>query len=393
MKKRILFYSHDTMGLGHIRRTQKIANQLAGPDTAILIICSSPKANDFSSAGGVDYLKLPGFAKLQTGDYIPRNLNLELQDFVTIRSEIILSTVKSFRPDVFIADKEPLGVKKELLASLQYLSSELPNCYKACGLRDILDSSEKIEKEWTKRNSYQSLKELYDGIFVYGDKKVYDLGKEYNLDQELCRKMHYMGYLFKDQDSASEPFPEFLRFQDEEENDLPLVVFTLGGGEDGEEFLDVYSKALQEKRHLGKFRSILVTGPFLSHKKYTEIEKRMLGIDGVRMFRFLSQMPVLMERADLIISMGGYNTFCEVLSMGKRPLILPRVKPRLEQLIRADIFKELGFCDYIHPDKLSPDSIIDKINEMMGTRRPEQVNFLCDGLAETAMFIRKQLQA
>ena len=33
--------------------------------------------------------------------------------------------------------------------------------------------------------------------------------------------------------------------------------------------------------------------------------------------------------------MGGYNTFCEILSFDKRALIVPRTTPRLEQFIRA----------------------------------------------------------
>ena len=36
------------------------------------------------------------------------------------------------------------------------------------------------------------------------------------------------------------------------------------------------------------------------------------------------------------MAMGGYNTFCEILSLDKPALIVPRKTPRLEQSIRAD---------------------------------------------------------
>ncbi|MBO9668246.1 MAG: hypothetical protein J7501_15705, partial [Bdellovibrio sp.] len=103
--KRIIFYSHDTFGLGHIRRTQKLANEIAGPDKSILIICASPKASSYSSAPGIEYLNLPGFTKQVTGQYVPRSLNMPIDGFVNLRSSLILSAARAFQPDVFIIDK------------------------------------------------------------------------------------------------------------------------------------------------------------------------------------------------------------------------------------------------------------------------------------------------
>lgn len=43
-----------------------------------------------------------------------------------------------------------------------------------------------------------------------------------------------------------------------------------------------------------------------------------------------------------VASMGGYNTFCEILSFDKRALLVPRHTPRLEQTIRAEAAERLG---------------------------------------------------
>ena len=48
--------------------------------------------------------------------------------------------------------------------------------------------------------------------------------------------------------------------------------------------------------------------------------------------------------------MGGYNTFCEVLSLDKRALIIPRTKPRLEQFIRASSAANLGLVSMLLED-------------------------------------------
>ena len=51
--------------------------------------------------------------------------------------------------------------------------------------------------------------------------------------------------------------------------------------------------------------------------------------------------------------MGGYNTSCEILACGRRALIVPRIIPRREQLIRAQRLSELGAVDVLHPQALS----------------------------------------
>jgi len=55
--------------------------------------------------------------------------------------------------------------------------------------------------------------------------------------------------------------------------------------------------------------------------------------------------------------MGGYNSVCELMALGARSLIVPRVHPRREQLIRAERFQELGLVDCLHPDSLTPEKL------------------------------------
>ncbi len=66
--------------------------------------------------------------------------------------------------------------------------------------------------------------------------------------------------------------------------------------------------------------------------------------------------------------MGGYNTICEVLSFRKPALIVPRVKPRREQLIRAERLQALGLVDLLHPADLTPGALSEWLAN--GHRRP-----------------------
>ncbi|MEM7645281.1 MAG: glycosyltransferase [Pseudomonadota bacterium] len=387
--KKVLFYSHDTLGLGHIRRTQKIANDLAGPDVAILVICSSPKASDYRSEPGIEYLKLPGFTKLKTGAYIPRNLNVELEEFVKLRSQIILSAIQSFEPDVFVVDKEPLGVKGELKAGLDFIKANGGKTHTICGIRDILDKPEFIAKEWARRGSEQALIEYYDSVIVYGDQNIYDFQKEYNFSEELNPKLHYMGYILQNENENRQAgYQEAF----EKQEDKPLVTFSLGGGEDGDDFLSVFVEAMKKYQDDINFQTLIVTGPFLSNGRYAGFCERVQGLKDLTMVNFHPDMYGILKQSDVLVTMGGYNTFCECLSLKKQPIILPRIRPREEQLIRAQIFKAKGLCDYIHPDELTEDQLFAKIQEKLNSRQEGNYEFKKDGLAETVRFIRSRTQ-
>ena len=56
-----------------------------------------------------------------------------------------------------------------------------------------------------------------------------------------------------------------------------------------------------------------------------------------------------MERAVGVVAMAGYNTFCEILSLDKRAILVPRTKPREEQLLRALRAAELGLVRTLDP--------------------------------------------
>lgn len=75
------------------------------------------------------------------------------------------------------------------------------------------------------------------------------------------------------------------------------------------------------------------------------------------MLDFVVECERLIAGADAVVSMGGYNTVCEVLAAGTRAVVVPRVRPRAEQLVRAERLAQRGLIDMIHPDDLAPEGI------------------------------------
>ena len=120
---RILMYSHDTFGLGHLRRCRTIAHSLVEnySGLSVLIISGSAIAGAFDFRARVDFVKIPSVIKLRNGEYTSLDKHIDLSETIRMRESIIRHTAESFRPDIFIVDKEPMGLQGEITDTLAYL--------------------------------------------------------------------------------------------------------------------------------------------------------------------------------------------------------------------------------------------------------------------------------
>jgi predicted glycosyltransferase len=108
---------------------------------------------------------------------------------------------------------------------------------------------------------------------------------------------------------------------------------------------------------------------------------------------FVRDTGALLGRADRVIAMGGYNTVCEVLSYEKPALIVPRVQPRREQLIRAERLRDLGLLDLLHPEDVSPRALTEWLAQDLPPRRPVRSRIDLNGLAKLPALLAELLDA
>jgi predicted glycosyltransferase len=354
----ILMYSHDTYGLGHIRRTMAIASYLLGPRINILILTGSPIAGRFSFPEQIDFVRIPGMIKKTKDEYLPLSIKINARHALDIRKNIITATAKTFQPQLFIVDKEPLGLRKEVLPTLKWLQRCRPNTRAILGLRDIMDDAATVKKDWDEKGVYEVLESLYSEIWVYGDREFYDPIAEYDISESISRKIYFTGYIPRKipGKEAVRNIRKELGVQQEEK----LVVVTTGGGGDGYNVMRNYVNMLESINGNLPFKSVLITGPFMPKKKRKKIFKRARKL-GVRTFHFYRQMETIFAAADLVVSMGGYNTLCEILSQGTLSLVIPRETPRKEQMIRAQAFKRQNLVDFIPWGEFNPKILQEKI--------------------------------
>jgi predicted glycosyltransferase len=112
--KRVLLYSHDSFGLGHVSRCRTIANALvaADPNVSVLIVSGSPVIGSYEFRSGIDFVRIPGIVKqIETGEYDSANLRVGVEHTMEMRTRIIRDTADIYRPDLFIVDKEPTGLR------------------------------------------------------------------------------------------------------------------------------------------------------------------------------------------------------------------------------------------------------------------------------------------
>ena len=354
----ILMYSHDTYGLGRIRRTMAIASHLLGPRINILILTGSPIAGRFSFPEQIDFVRIPGMIKKTNDEYLPLSIKINARHALDIRKNIITATAKTFQPHLFIVDKEPLGLKREVLPTLQWLRRCRPDTRSILGLRDIMDDAETVKKDWREKKVYEHLEKLYSEIWIYGIQDFYDPIEEYDISEAISRKIHFTGYIprkIPGKDAVNKIKKELGL-----KNSEKLVVVTTGGGGDGYRVMDTYLATLEALAGTPPFKSVLITGPFMPKQERSDVFKRARRL-GVRTYHFYRQMEKIFSAADIVVSMGGYNTLCEILGQGTISLVIPRETPRQEQIIRARAFHRQNLVDYIPWSEFTPDRLRQKL--------------------------------
>lgn len=373
-QSRVLIYSHDTFGLGHLRRCRTIAHDLVGrhQDLSVLILSGSPIIGSFDFRSRVDFIRIPGVIKLRNGDYTPLNLHIDIDDTLAMRASIIEHTAKLFDPDLFLVDKEPLGLRGEVKPTLEMLRDRQTRT--VLGLRDVMDDPLLLGPEWERKKAMPALVDLYDEVWVYGRPEICDPLEGIEVPPEVTAKTTYTGYLRR---AAGAVYPGF-----EPPFAEPYLLVTPGGGGDGEELVDWVLAAYETGAPIG-MPSLIVLGPFMQRERQVAFQDRAAHLPQVEITTFEAQLEPLMKGAAGVVAMGGYNTFCEILSFDKRALLVPRTEPRREQLIRAESAARLDLIRLLeNDDRRDPMAMVEALRALPHQALPStrMMPGLLDGL-------------
>jgi predicted glycosyltransferase len=367
---RIAIFTHDTFGLGHVRRCLHFARALAERDAsaAILLITGSPALLAFRSLpGNMDVVKIPTVARTGAREYRPPHLPLPLDEVTGMRSRLTSEAVRGFAPDVFLVDNFPLGSRGELLPVLRELKKT--GASTVLGLRDILDTPETVRADWQRQEMHAVLEDLYDRILVYGMREILDVASAYGMSPRTAGKLVYCGYVTAPEPEAGPAHAASLGVPGR------FLLATGGGGGDGFPLIRTFVQALPL---VGSPASLVVTGPLMSTALRREIQREAGAGNGVVVRDFVPGLSGYLGAARVVVSMCGYNTAAEIVAQKARAIVVPRTwrygehekgeaaGVEGEQGMRARALARLGLVTVLDACDLTPGSLAECIREVTG---------------------------
>jgi len=113
--------------------------------------------------------------------------------------------------------------------------------------------------------------------------------------------------------------------------------------------------------------AIFISGLLMDNEQRERLREQARGLK-VRVLTHVEDSLSYLNAADLVVTMAGYNTLCQVLQLKRRALVVPRSGPSAEQQMRARLFNQRGLADVIYPSDLSPKKMACKLMENLQRR-------------------------
>jgi len=354
----MMTYSHDGYGLGHMRRNSTLAASFVRqmPHASVLMLIGCPVGAFFDLPPGVDFIKVPSIIKVAAGLYEPLGIRVGVEKTKMLRASTIATAAEVLQPDILLVDHVPTRVWGELLPTLHMLKASENHPRIVLGMRDIIDSPDVVRELWHREGTFKAISTYYDDVLIYGCRDVFDAALEYGLYEEVQKKITYCGYVcsLRPHKSKSE-----MR-QDLEVTRDKLVLVTAGGGHDGYPMMQSCMNAFQLIGKHPPFEVIFIAGPLMENGCKKSLRQQGAELN-IRVLSHVHESLGYLEAADLVITMAGYNSICEILTLKKKALVIPRQGPRAEQRMRSRIFAERGIVDVLPANELSPGRLAARI--------------------------------
>jgi predicted glycosyltransferase len=351
--KRLLMYSQDGNGLGHLRRRFHIARDVRArnPRCDILIVADSPAVSIVGSTPGIDFIKLPTIVKTGSPTWQSATLSVPMRSVIKLRGQLMLHAFAEFRPDTVIVDHMPVGAMGELKPMLDYASTRTRPPRIFLGLRDVLDRPAVIRRSWTALGAYDYLP-AYDAVLIYGDRELYDAGSAYRLLPQ-ARRVVYCSYVAPRRPSAPPPAS----------GRSPFVLMMGGGGADAFPLAKAFVQAMPTVNCELNVGAVLLTGPNMAARERARLS--VCASPSVQIESGCTDATTLIRSAAAIVTMAGYNSLCEVLALQQKALVVPRRGPSAEQRIRSSLFSERSLIRRLEPRTLDPRRLADALIRLL----------------------------
>ncbi|MHB1869838.1 MAG: glycosyltransferase family protein [Steroidobacteraceae bacterium] len=371
----VCIYSHDTFGLGHLRRNLAIADQLLRSESPfeVWLLTGSPVIRQWNLPSGLHVQPLPPVIKTGAERYAARAPGQLFGLTKGYREALIMKLVEEQRPDVFLVDHAPAGMNGELLSTLALIRNEMPETRTVLGLRDILDSPQSVRRTWQEQDVHALIEHAYDDLFVYGSERLFDVVSAYDLSAKVAQRVKYCGYVvgrsrFEQLQAAA---GGKVCWDRRRSDGRAVVLVTAGGGGDGYFLMQAYLRGLCHGAP-NDFYSVIVTGPLMARNESEALHAAAAGREDVQIVSYTTELMPSIRAAEVVVAMAGYNTSVELLAARKKAILVPRSMPRQEQKLRATLLAKLGLFDSVESDETLAATLEHRVPHALAAPQPRE---------------------
>lgn len=392
MKDRILFYCQHVLGMGHLVRSTEIVRQLCR-NSHVLFVSGGEPPNGFRFPEH-EHFELLQLPPLKTS---PDFSNLQVcgssrstEEITALRRTTLLQAFADYEPDVVVTELFPFGRKKfrfELLPLLEHSRRQPSRPLVVSSVRDVLVT--RNDQEDFEQRVCDLVNDFYDLILVHGDKNFQRLDQTFSRVNDLDCPVAYTGYVVRhnDPNAVDADRPPLL------EHRQPAIVVSNGSGQylTGQALLESVLRAarLLQSRIPHEFH--IFAGPLMPEEAYGRLEALARESSNVKLSRFAPDLGAVLKRAELSVSMAGYNTMMDVLLSGVRAVVYPVTSNGdQEQIVRAKSLAEAGVIGVIRTEELATEELARKL-EWALSKTPTSLSFDFNGAVNSVRILKKYL--
>ncbi|NJN10128.1 MAG: glycosyl transferase [Richelia sp. RM1_1_1] len=384
--KKLLFYCQHILGMGHLVRSTEIVRGLM-QDFQICFINGGQVIKEFEFPSAIEVVNLPAIktdAEFKQLQVVDTSLSLvEVQEF---RKNQLLEIADEFQPDVLMIELFPFGRGKfsfELIPLLEKLQASEKPVKIVSSLRDIVVT--KTNQEKYEEKVCRLMNQYFDMLLIHGDQNFVPLDESFQRINDIQCETKYTGYVVQKPQLNPELTQED---QDIIDSERPLILVSIGGGRFGHELIDCIIASAEIFEEQIPHQIQIFTGPFAPEEKIQQWQSLTENKSNIRVNRYTRNLLSYMQKADLSISMSGYNTTLNVMTTGVRAMILAfKGNDDQEQRIRASKLHDLGIVKMLDESDLQPEIFSAKVIDYLA-KEPNTIKFDANGVENTAALVK-----
>ncbi|MEM7647538.1 MAG: glycosyltransferase [Cyanobacteria bacterium P01_A01_bin.70] len=390
--KKIMFYSQHLAGIGHLVRSTEIVRRLA-QQFEVYFVHGGQAVPEFQLPTGVSEVRMPG---LYMEGPVLKVVNdcQSLEKVQEQRQALLLATFDSIQPDCLITEGFPFSkhtLRFELIPLLKHIEALGYPTKVVCCLRDIIMTQAMTDSVRAKKQSRTCkwINRYYDLILYHSDAQLQRLEENFSSLSELNPEVFYTGYVTQSETKALPLNIEDRHYLSQPE---PSIVVSVGGGRHGYGLLSAISSIAPTLAQIIPHKIYAFAGPYLPEADFLKLQELAANSPNLVLRRFTPRLMDYLKRADLSISLGGYNTTMNVLKTGVRSLIYPSPSEDQsgEQSLRARKLEKLGILTVLPEADLVPERLIEHIVNAFGEYYQAH-SFKLDGAQQAAMKLQQLL--